>query len=370
MAKSTKIIAIILCSLVAACCVTVGVGTVLNDKDTENLPTVSQTQSTAPTVSSTAEPTTEKKDELSELILGKWRDSADMSGFEFFPDGIVEITYVNLTVPVINLPVNGTTKGSYSLEGDKLTTKFSIYSATIEDTYKVSVKGNELSMTNLEDSETATYLRAKETETTEPVKQTTEPTSKKTDVLYDDEIIGSWVSFAGDEYEFDYDGEAEIEIGGKEYEGIYVADGSKITLQYKKNGNKVTEKYNYTVNKNSLTLKGDGAEILLTRKGTGTTVVSDDDLYGVWRDSANMSGFEFGPDGICKITYVNFTVPVVNIPINGTFTGSYSVSGNKITISATIYGSSIRDVYEFSVSGNTLTMKNLDTSNVQTLTKQ
>ena len=70
-----------------------------------------------------------------------------------------------------------------------------------------------------------------------------------------------------------------------------------------------------------------------------------------------------------RLNEINFTVPVVNIPINGTFTGTYNVSGNKITISASIYGSSINDEYEFSVSGNTLTLKNTENGDVFTLTK-
>lgn len=373
MAKSTKTILIVLCCLVTACCVAVGVGTVVKDKEpSTTLPTVSQTggsqnESDEPTKS----PTSDLQEDLSKLILGKWRDSANMSGFEFFSDGTVEITYVNLTVPIINIPVNGTTKGTYTLNGDKLTTKFSIYSATIEDTYKVSVKGSELSMTNLEELETATYMRAKESETTKPQNQTTVPSSKNnSDILYDDELIGSWVDTEKNKYKFDYDGSVTLTLGGKNYDGIYLTDDGKITIQYASNGKKVTEKYSYTVSKNSLSLEKNGSENLFIREGTGSAAVSDDELLGIWRDGANMSGFEFKPDGICEITYVNFTIPVVNIPINGTFTGSYSVKGNQITISASIYGSSTRDVYEFSVSGNVLTLENVENGDVRTLMKQ
>lgn len=367
MAKSTKIILITLCSLIAVCCVAVGVGTVMKDKDdTTTLPTVSQSENIQSTV-----PATEKAPDLSELIIGKWRDSADMSGFEFFSDGTVEITYVNLTVPVINLPVNGTTKGTYKLEGDRLTTKFSIYSATIEDSYKISVDKNELSMTDLEELEKATYMRVSESETITK-KTTTHPSTEKdgNSVLYDDELIGSWEAVDGTKYSFDYDGSAEITKDGESFNGIYLTDSGKITLQYAANGKKITEKYSYTVSKNSLSFVKDGEEILFVREGTGNVSASDDELLGVWRDGANMSGFEFKPDGICDITYVNFTVPVVNIPINGTFTGSYSVKGNKLTVTASIYGSSTRDVYKFSISGNTLTLENTENGEVFTLTKQ
>ena len=369
MAKSTKIIAIILSVLVAGVCVAAGISSVRNN-DNPDLPTVSD-NTAKPTVSVT-EPTTEPKKELSELILGKWTDSAQMSGFEFFSDGTVEITYVNLTVPVINIPVNGKTKGTYSISGDKLTTRCSIYSATIEYNYKVQIEGNELKLTDLEEFETATYMRATETaEPTTKVKETTLP-STKNNSGYDDEIIGSWENSKGDKYEFDYDGELEVTLGGKEYDGIYLAEGGKITLQYKKNGSKVTEKYTYTVRKNNLTLKDENAEIQLVREGTDNASVSasEDDLLGTWRDSADMSGFQFKPGGLCEITYVNLTIPVVNIPINGTFTGSYAVNGDRITITVSIYGSPIKDVYKFSVSGNTLTLKGIDNDNIITLTKQ
>ena len=369
MAKSTKIIAIILSLLVAAVCVTAGISSVKNQGDTTTLPTAGTT--TRPTVSVTEPTTTEPQKKLSELILGKWTDSADMSGFEFFDDGTVEITYVNLTVPVINIPVNGKTKGTYALDGDKLTTRCTIYSATIEYNYTVSVNGNNLSLTNLDGLETTTYMRkTKSAETTAKVSSSTLPTTKKNTGI-DDEIIGSWENSAGDRYEFDYDGELEITQSGKTYDGIYLADGGKLTLQYRKNGTKVTENYTYTVRKNSLTLKGDAGTVELSREGTNNAPQgTEDDLLGTWRDSADMSGFQFKPGGLCEITYVNLTIPVVNIPINGTFTGAYEVEGNRITITVSIYGNPIEDEYEFSVSGNTLTLEPTDGGNTITLQKK
>lgn len=371
MAKSTKIIMVVFCSLVAVLCVAIGVSTLKTDseKKGENLPTISQNttvQSTAPT-----ETTTAKSENLSDKILGKWRDSADMSGFEFFEDGTVEITYVNLTVPIINIPVNGTTKGVYTIEGDKLTTKFTIYSATIEDTYTVSVNGNNLSMTNLDGNETTTYMRVKKEAETTTAKTTTHPsTTKQSSVLYDDELIGSWESYDGAVYSFDYDGNFELAKNGSNYSGIYLTDEGKITLQYADGSSKVTEKYSYTVTKNSLSLSGNGEEILLSREGTGSFSSNEDDLFGVWRDSTDMAGYEFKPGGICEITYMNFTIPVVNIPINGTFTGTYEVKGNKVTVSANVYGNAINDEFEFSVSGNTLRMKNTDTGTEFTYMKK
>lgn len=371
MAKSTKIIMIVFCSLVAVLCVAIGVSTLKteSEKKGEGMPTVSQNSNVASTSSET---TTAKSESLSQKILGKWRDSADMSGYEFFEDGTVEITYVNLTVPIINLPVNGTTKGVYTLEGDKLTTKFTIYSATIEDIFTVSINGNNLSLTSLEDLETTTYMRAKKEAETTTAKTTTLPstTKKQESVLYDDELIGSWETGSGTAYSFDYDGKLEITKNTKSFSGVYFTDEGKITLQYADADKKVTEKYTYSVSKNTLSLSKNGNETLLTREGTGSVASDEDDLLGVWRDSTDMSGFEFKPDGICEITYMNFTVPVVNIPINGTYTGVYEIKGNKLTVSVNIYGTGLNDEFEFSVTGNTLKMKNTDTGTVYTYTKQ
>ena len=99
MAKSTKIIAIILSLLVAAVCVTAGISSVQNKDDTTTLPTAGS--STKPTVSVT-ETTTKPQKNLSELILGKWTDSADISGFEF--NWFMLTTLIILVAAYITMP--------------------------------------------------------------------------------------------------------------------------------------------------------------------------------------------------------------------------------------------------------------------------
>jgi len=90
-------------------------------------------------------------------ILGSWTDSAGMSGYEFLEGGKFNWTYVDLAG--FGVPFNGKTSGVYTLEGDTLTIKYSIYSATIKKMYRVSVSQNELSMYDLEEHETSTYVR-------------------------------------------------------------------------------------------------------------------------------------------------------------------------------------------------------------------
>lgn len=379
MDKSTKIIAGLLVAIVAVFAVVVVITTSAMKKDDE--PTVTDAQAPTVTVApdvtttpTTTEPTAPPTP-LSELILGQWTDSANMSGYAFYADGMVEMTYVNLTVPVINIPINGVSKGTYTLDGDKLTTKFSIYSATIENRYTVSVENNSLSMKDHEDGETATYQRASTPDTS-----VQSSTKEATQV---DEIVGSWVNDSSTvRYAFSDDGTLKVafsdakvasistEILNGEYTGVYLTDGTSIIIQFTVDGQKITRKCDFSVSKNTLSLTDEtGDTNLYVREGTALVTPGSGSLVGKWSDSTGMSGYEFKEGGVVVITYVNFTVPVVNIPINGSFTGSYSISGNKVTVSYSVYGNSMVDTYEYSVSGNSLTLKAED-GNISTYIKK
>ncbi len=125
-----------------------------------------ETTTPPPTTATTAAPVTstqantpaEVTGNVAIDILGSWKDSAGMSGYEFLEGGTFNWTYVDLEG--FGVPFNGKTSGSYSIEGDTLTIKYSIYTATIKKTYRVSISQNELSMYDLEEHETSTYMRA------------------------------------------------------------------------------------------------------------------------------------------------------------------------------------------------------------------
>ncbi len=319
--------------------------------------TVTETEQDGSTGTTTPVSTTDPGAALAEAILGKWTDSANMSGYHFYEDGTVEMTYVNLTVPIINVPINGTSKGMYTLEGDKLTTKFSIYSATIENTYTVKVENNMLSMRDHEDGETATYARATADATSSAVSGTTTAVTSPSGSADDSELVGSWVnSDSTEKYVFNTDGTVAITLDDKTYNGVYMIIDDTLTVQYSVKSKKVTDKYTFTTSKNTLSLEKDGDTTLLIRSGTTFAPSSNNSLLGIWRDGANMSGYEFLEGGVAKVTFVNFTIPVLNMPINGTFTGSYSVSGDKLTVNYSIYGNSINDSFTFSVKDNVLTL--------------
>lgn len=93
-------------------------------------------------------------------LLGKWMDSSNMSGYEFQEEGVVELTYANLTVPIVNIPFNGTVKGSYSLgEDDTLTITYSIYSKSITKTYTYSIEDSALTLVEKESGDKSVYFR-------------------------------------------------------------------------------------------------------------------------------------------------------------------------------------------------------------------
>lgn len=337
-------------------------GTTYFDLDT----TATQPTITNPAVSDSA---TVPAD-LGLAILGKWMDSANMSGYEFFNDGTCSVTYVNLTIPFINLPINGTAAGTYSLNGNELTTKYSIYTKTITKRFFASVSGSELSLKDLEDGEVSTYRHAAANAefSTVPAKA-------------DDDLTGTWVNGdASVRYIFNEDATVNItfvgykdksisrkELSGS-YTGLYMTQGNFVTIQFMLDGDKVTLEYTFSVSRNSLSLTDKNNETtLFVRAGTGSqSYATADDLLGKWQDSTGTNGFTFKEGGIVDLTLVNFTVPVINMPINGTYSGTYSVDGDRLTIRYSVFGKAVTDVYTFSVEGNSLVLTNVENGKIST----
>ncbi len=383
MTKSTKII-IALITAVAVICLAVIIGVSLVSGNRTSPPSTSDAN--APSVS--GEPISDQGDvpssesttaapSLDQLLVGKWMDSAQMSGYEFFSNGTVTVTYVNLTVPVIDLPINGTANGTYTVTGSTVEVKFSIYSKTIRKVFEASVvPETELTLKNKEDGETATYAYVKKTSTPNSTTTTTSPAQ----TITQDDIVGTWKN--GDESikcSFNNDSTVDIsfnkgrmnsvssgELNGT-YSGIYMTNGQKLTIQFMMNEKKVTSEFTYAISGNTMSLtEKNGDTTLFVRSGNISASSSASDLIGKWTDGADMSGFDFKNGGSVDVTYVNFTVPVINMPINGTYSGTYTVSGNKLTVNFSIYGKSITNTYEFSVSGDTLTLKNIEDADIST----
>ena len=361
MNKVTKFFVAVLALGVAVVCVGMGYTAVKNGENTTTtLATVTPT--TQPTTETTTETTTEKEPELSELLLGKWSDSAGMSGFEFFSDGKVSFTYANLSA--LGISFDGTIdNGTYELKDNKLNIAYSIYSATIDKTYEISIEDDELKMKNTEDGKTSTYIRTDSFEGMEPTQGTSTP----------DELIGSWENKnIGKSYKFSQNGKATVTVYGTAYDGVYLTDGTTVMIQYTASGKKNTEKYSFAVTKSTLALTdSDGDNFNFSRIGTEITPSGNSaSLLGVWRDSANLSGYEFKEGEVVSVTFVNIKIPVIDVPINGTFTGGYEVENGVLNLTYYIYGKKISNSYTFEINGNTLKLKDTETGKVSTYVKQ
>ena len=363
MNKATKFFVVLLALGVAVVCVGMGYTAVKNNEDTTTttVATVNPTNKVTTTEMTTTEPTTEKVPELSELLLGKWSDSAEVSGFEFFADGKVSFTYANLSALGLNFD-GKLDNGTYTLVDNKLTILYSIYSATIDKTYEISIEDDVLTMTN-DDGRVSSYVKTESFDDLLIIQGTSTP----------DELIGSWENTGlGKTYKFADNGKVTITVYNEKYEGVYVTEGTNVTIQYTAATKKHTEKYSFAVTKTNLALTdSDGSTFNYSRMGTGVNPSSDSgSLLGVWRDSANLSGYEFKAGEVVSVTFVNFNIPVVDVPVNGTFTGGYEVENNVLKLTYYIYGKKISNSYTFEVSGNTLKLTDTETGKVSTYVKQ
>jgi hypothetical protein len=363
MNKATKFIVAILALGVSVVCVGMGYTAVKNGEDkTTTVATVVPTTNptTAPT---TTEPTTVREPQLSELLIGKWSDSAGMSGFEFFSDGKASFTYANLGA--LGISFDGKLEnGTYKLEGNKLTIAYSIYSATIDKTYEISIEDDVLKMKRTDDGKTSSYIR---TDSFEGMDIVTNGISTP------DELIGSWENKAlSKSYSFAQNGKVTVKVKGESFGGVYVTEGNDVTIQYSAAAVKCTEKYSFAVTKSNLALTdSDGSTFNYSRMGTDINPsVSSDSLLGVWRDSVNMSGYEFKEGDVVSVTFVNFRIPVIDVPVNGTFTGGYEVEDGVLNLTYYIYGKKITGSYTYEINGNTLKLKDTETGNVSTYIKQ
>lgn len=385
MTKSTKVILCVIAATLLLCAVIIAVSVGLHHKIEEPVTQALPDSSTAATTTSffdldsstdATEPSTEAASSLGKEILGKWTDSAGMSGYEFFENGKVTVTYFNLTVPILNLPLSGTADGTYTLNGDRLEIAYSIYSKAIDYRFTASVENNRLSLKNLEDGDVSVYMRG----TPEMASEIPQNGS------VDDELTGTWGSAdATMRFQFDGNGivvmafaKAELpQVSRKpvsgSYTGVYMTTGSELTIQFLLDGERATQKYTYNAGTKTLSLTDNkGNTILFLRDGIGAlpeNTSREEDLIGKWRDSTGSRGYRFMDGGLVEITYVDINLPVINIPINGSFRGSYEVNGETVTLRYSAYTRSVTESFTFSVSGSTLTLTNTETGAVFVYTR-
>lgn len=386
MSQSNKILAGIIGGVLAICLAVVGVVSFTsgNEDNPTTTPvsgeavtqqsTSSVLTTTAPAYNTTVSTTSAPANDLRSQLTGKWMDSAGMSGYEFFSDGSVKMTYVNLAA--FNIPLDGKADGVYILEGDKLTIKFSIYTATIENNYTVKIDGKMLSLYDLEDHETSTYSRVDGN-----VQQTTSTTAQPTTSPPLNGLNGTWVSADGTEiYTFTYDGQLTAVLCNTDKtvcttnEGIYLYQEDSLVIQYYQPNGSVTKSYSWSIISDVLTLTDEnGKATMFTRSDpsqSGQSVSSIEALYGTWTDSSNMMGYEFLNDGTVNVKYVDLVIPVLNMPVKTTVKGAYTVDGDEVTVTHSIYGATIKTTYRFSVLDGVLTLVNVEDGNTSTFMKK
>ncbi len=359
----------VISAVVAVCIVVTAVVSVKKNNNNGNSPdtaTAAPTAAAQSNVSGTSAETgttVNEADQLKTQLIGKWMDSANMSGYEFFENGSVNVTYVNLTVPVINLPINGTTTGSYTLNGNTLTVSFSIYQKTITDTFTASIENNALTLVNREDGDKATYQRQTEEQASSGQPGISLPSEN------DNSIYGAWTDSAKTKkLLFREDGTVKVTANAVTYDGVFLIENNKITIQYVTDNGTLTEEYTFTVSGNSMSFKAANGQTVLFIRDSGQSS-SDLGLIGKWMDSSDMSGYTFKGDGTVEITYVNFTVPVINMPINGKFDGTYSVDGDRITIRSSVYSKTVTNEYSYKIDGNNLTLTAVEDGTVHSYSR-
>ena len=100
-------------------------------------------------------------------ILGSWRDSTQTMGYEFKENNTVTITFLDITVPIVNLPYKGTVEGTYQItereDGNHyVTITYTVFAATITKDYMFTVEGNALTLTDVQDGRVTVYMAYEE----------------------------------------------------------------------------------------------------------------------------------------------------------------------------------------------------------------
>lgn len=113
-------------------------------------------------------------------LLGSWRDSTGMTGYEFKEDGKCVVTFADVKVPILNVNFNGAVDGVYSVakRDDGLyyvTITYTIYAKSVTKDYMFTVEESALTLQDTADN-TVTVLMAY----TAPAESTVAPTEAAT----------------------------------------------------------------------------------------------------------------------------------------------------------------------------------------------
>ena len=104
-------------------------------------------------------------------ILGSWRDSTQTMGYEFKENNLVTVTFLDITVPIVNLPYKGTVEGTYQItkrdDGNYyVTITYTVFATSVTKDYMFKVDGAALTLTDVADGKTIVYMAYEEAQET------------------------------------------------------------------------------------------------------------------------------------------------------------------------------------------------------------
>ncbi len=97
-------------------------------------------------------------------LIGVWRDSTGVTGYEFKEEGKCVVTFADVTVPIFNVNLNGDVDGVYTVQKREdgnyyVTITYTIYSKSVTKDYMFVVENSSLTLTDTADG-TVTVLIA------------------------------------------------------------------------------------------------------------------------------------------------------------------------------------------------------------------
>ncbi len=113
-------------------------------------------------------------------LIGSWRDSTGMTGYEFKEDGKCVVTFADVKVPILNVNFNGAVDGVYTVakreDGNYyVTVTYTIYAKSVTKDYMFVVEESSLTLTDTADN-SVTVLMAYAA----PADSTVAPTAEAT----------------------------------------------------------------------------------------------------------------------------------------------------------------------------------------------
>lgn len=96
-------------------------------------------------------------------LLGSWRDSTGITGYEFKEEGKCVVTFADVTVPILNINYNGSVDGVYTTQKRDdgnyyVTITYTIYSKSVTKDFMFVVEESSLTLTDTSDGTATVYM--------------------------------------------------------------------------------------------------------------------------------------------------------------------------------------------------------------------